>query len=289
MAEIIYRDDAVAFLDIDGIAVHDLQTRRHATDPVEFPSTMDPKCVDRLVELQQKYRFKYVLSSSMRIIYKSIDAFKDAFAVAGADKLVFHDDWRTPSHVPVHPGSEASLTKWCRTMGRDVDVNETIHWRGHQIKEWLVQHPQVSSYLSIDDSPDFYPLEPEQCLWIRYGLAEGGIAHFRQDIVDKAFEHNFTQPTISQEPSVLEDMQRALHGSQILETLMGGFMPDETWLKSYIKFQDAVKILMRGYLNITPEEMEFLKELVREEPAFLMVVAGHYKFNINFTPATETE
>ena len=23
--------------------------------------------------------------------------------------------------------------------------------------------------------------------------------------------------------------------------------------------------------------------------AFLMVVAGHYKFNINFTPATETE
>ncbi len=44
---------------------------------------------------------------------------------------------------------------------------------------------------------------------------------------------------------------------------------------------------MREYLNITPEEMEFLKELVREEPAFLMVVAGHYKFNINFTPETE--
>ena len=85
----------------------------------------------------------------------------------------------------------------------------------------------------------------------------------------------------------MEDEQRALHGSQILETLMGGLMPDETWLKSYIKFQDAVKILMRGYLNITPEEMEFLKELVREEPAFLMAVAGHYKFNINFTPETE--
>ena len=27
MSEIIYRDDAVAFLDIDGIAIHDLQTR----------------------------------------------------------------------------------------------------------------------------------------------------------------------------------------------------------------------------------------------------------------------
>lgn len=32
MSEIIYRDDAVAFLDIDGIAIHDLQTRRHATE-----------------------------------------------------------------------------------------------------------------------------------------------------------------------------------------------------------------------------------------------------------------
>lgn len=289
MTELIYRDDAVVFLDIDGIAIHDLQTRRHATDPVEFPSTMDPKCVERLIELQQKYHFKYVLSSSMRIVYKTVEAFKNAFAAAGADKLVFHDDWRTPSRATLYSGSEVSLTKWCNAMGIEVDAEQTKHWRGHQIKEWLNQHPDVTSYLSVDDSPDFYPLEPEQCLWIRYGLAEGGIAHFRQDLVDRTFALNFAQPDIEQGPTTEEDTQRALHGSQILEQLMGGFMPDETWLKSYIKFQDAVKILIRGYLNITPEEMEFLKELVREEPAFLMVVAGHYKFNINFTPATESE
>lgn len=283
MTEIIYRDDAVAFLDIDGVAIHNLSTRRHCEDPVEFPSPMDPKCVARLLEMQQKYRFKFVLSSSMRKTYKTIEEFKEEFASAGADNLVFHDNWRTPSHPKLHPGSERSLKKWTREMGVDEDVELTKYWRGHEIKEWLELNPTVTAYLSIDDSPDFYPLEEEQCCRIRYGLAEGGIAHTRQDWVDEAFERNFAHP------SVLEDMQRVLHGSQILDRLMDGFIPDETWIKSYIKFQDAVKILMRGYLNITHEEMELLKELAREEPAFLMVVAGHYKFNINFTPSTETK
>ena len=191
MTEIIYRDDAVVFLDIDGVAIHNLSTLRHCDDPVEFPSTMDPKCVERLLGLQQKYRFKFVLSSSMRKTYKTIDEFKEEFASAGADKLVFHNNWRTPSHSKLHPGSERSLKKWTRAMGVPEEVKSTKYWRGHEIKEWLELNSTVTTYLSIDDSPDFYPLEEEQCCRIRYGLAEGGIAHTRQDWVDAAFEHNF--------------------------------------------------------------------------------------------------
>lgn len=287
MTHIPYRSDAVVFLDIDGVAIHNLQVQRHAEDSMEFPSNMDPKCVERLIELQEKYRFKFVLSSSMRKLYKTIDQFKNDFAAAGADKLVFHEAWRTPSHAKIHPGSARSLRKWTRAMNALEEVESTKYWRGHEIKEWLELHPEVTAYLAVDDSPDFYPLEEEQCCRIRYGLAEGGIAHTRQDWVDNAFEHNFAEPTIEPNGSVMEDTQRVLHGSQILERLMDGFTPEEEWLKSYIKFQDAVKILMRGYNNITPEEMASLKELVREEPAFLMVVAGHYKFAINFTPMSE--
>lgn len=87
----------------------------------------------------------------------------------------------------------------------------------------------------------------------------------------------------------MSELQSVVDGSRILEDLMGGVMPDEKWMQDYMKFRDGVAILMRGYNNITAEEMDTLKVLVLENPAFLMVVAGHYKININFTPVTETE
>ncbi len=289
MTEIMYRDNAVVFLDIDGVLIHDLQVRRHFEDPIEFVSNMDPKCVSRLIELQQKYRFKLVLSSSMRKNYKTIEEFQTKYANVGADKLVFHKNWRTTSHPKVHPGSERSLKKWTTAMGVEESVESTIHWRGHEIKEWLEANPEVTNYLSLDDSPDFYPLEEEQCCRIRYGLAEGGLAHARQDWVDNAFEHNFGEEAMTVNESVLDDAQKKVHGSQMLEQLMGDFTATETWVNDYIQFQNGVQILMRGYENITPDEMQLLKELAHKSPAFLMVVAGHYNFKINFQPINETE
>ncbi len=184
----------IAFLDLDGVTIHALSTRRHVEDPIEFTSEMDPACIDRLLKFQEKYNLTFVISSSVRKLHKTFESLCSNYPGSGIEKLNIHTDWKTPHYAQSRVGSQESLEHWCKIMGRPVEEDSTQFWRGHEIQAWLEEHPGTQKFLAIDDSPDFYPLKVSNCLWIRHGLAEGGIGFYHPRLVDHTFETVFGQP-----------------------------------------------------------------------------------------------
>lgn len=184
----------IGFLDIDGVIIHSLSSRRHSDDPETFPSEIDPACVERLLQFQEKYDLTFVISSSIRKLHKTFENLCADYKDSGLEKLKVHKDWKTPHWAESQVGSTESLVHWCTIMGTTAEEENTKYWRGHEIKAWLDSHPETTKFLAIDDSPDFYPLDIGNCLWIRKGLAEGGIGFYHPRLVDKTFETVFGQP-----------------------------------------------------------------------------------------------
>lgn len=184
----------IVFLDMDGIVIHALSTKRNWKYPEKFPNEIDPACIDRLVMFQEKYDLTYVISSSHRKLHKTFTDLCNYFPNSGLEKLNVHVDWKTPHYAKPQIGSPESLQHWCKTMGKPAEEESTQYWRGHEVKAWLDKHPETQKFLAIDDSPDFYPLEVVNCLWIRHGLAEGGIGFYKPHLVDRVFETVFGQP-----------------------------------------------------------------------------------------------
>jgi hypothetical protein len=183
----------VGFLDMDGVVIHALSSRRAWVDPVEYPSEIDSACVERLLVFQEKYNLTFVISSSIRKLHKTFEDLCEKYKGAGFEKLNVHEDWKTPHYTKPQVGTPESLLHWCKIMGDPVTEESTQNYRGHEIKAWLDAHPQTQKFLAIDDSPDFYPLEVSNCLWIRKGLATGGIGFYNPSLVDKTFEDVFGQ------------------------------------------------------------------------------------------------
>ncbi len=181
----------IVTLDIDGIIIHDLSSKRHCDNPEEFPSEIDPACIERLLVFQEKYNLTFVISSSLRKLHKTFEDLCNRYPNSGLEKLNVHVDWKTPHYTKPQIGSPESLQHWCKIMGKPITEETTEHWRGHEIKAWLDAHPETQKFLAVDDSPDFYPLNIENCLWIRRGLSNGGIGFYKPHIVDAAFEMVF--------------------------------------------------------------------------------------------------
>lgn len=181
----------IVTLDMDGVVIHSLSSKRCWENPEVFPSEVDPACVDRLVKLQEKYNLTFVISSSIRKLHNTFEDLCNHFPGSGLEKLNVHKDWKTPHYAKPQIGSPESLKHWCEIMGEPVEEESTRFWRGHEIKAWLDAHPETEKFLAVDDSPDFYPLEVSNCLWIRKGLAEGGIGFYHPRLVDATFEKVF--------------------------------------------------------------------------------------------------
>ena len=185
----------VVFLDFDGPLIHSLSLTRNIKWPKDFPTEIDPKCVNRLRELQERFGFKVVISSTIRRNHQTLEGLLEHYSTSNLSTLDYHDDWRTPMTAKkIYLGSDESLCHWTGLMNVKKAVLETQYWRGHEVKTWLDSHPEVTEYLVIDDTPNLYPLEQKHCLWIYNAKYHGGMLSKHIDI-PSYFERNFTEVT----------------------------------------------------------------------------------------------
>ena len=121
----------ILFLDIDDV----ICTRRsHVSIGKQGKmEKLDPIAlglIDRLLEIQDDVRI--VVSSTWRKHHSRKDLM-NRFRKEGF-KGEYHEDWCTP----ILPSG----------------------FRGDEVKAWLDKHPEVTSYLCIDDGSDFHPDQP---------------------------------------------------------------------------------------------------------------------------------
>jgi hypothetical protein len=124
----------VLFLDIDGVlnATEDWiewKVLGHSTN-YSFEMLSRPK-IAMLVNIVQKTGCKLVLSSSWRLHYTN-EQMIEMFKVRG-----------------------------CHYITTDILIDQTPFprlsgMRGQEINEWLQEHPEVTQYIILDDSTDFY-------------------------------------------------------------------------------------------------------------------------------------
>lgn len=126
----------VIFLDYDGV-INRIDSPRYAT-PVkmvgEIMTMAEPELVYRLNLLVDRTGAEIVLSSSWRHQHD----WREALAASGLVKPLLD---RTPRY--------SSPTKY--------GINEIDLCRGHNIQDWLDEHPEVTRYAIIDDSADILP------------------------------------------------------------------------------------------------------------------------------------
>lgn len=138
----------IIFLDMDGVLA--TQRMQVAFGHRGFWSDPDPvgvKLVERLVVDEDEVLF--VLSSSWRFRVNRLEM-ETILSKAGASKIRFHIDWCTTKEA--FPGQT----------------------RGMEIQQWLDNHPEVLSYVILDDEPDKSFL-PEQHLHLIRTDSDNGI------------------------------------------------------------------------------------------------------------------
>lgn len=272
-------DNRVAFLDMDGVMIHVLSTRRHCNNPTKYPTEVDKNCVDVLLRLQQQHGFKIVLSSSMRKIYKTKEEFLETYAGSGLEQLVFHEDWKTPHYSnKIYEGTEQSLQDWTRRMSKPCEVDQTQYWRGHEIMAWLEAHPDVNQFVVFDDSPDMYPLADEQVVWVRHGLQDGGLRGYREDWLVSHMALNFVD-----EEDALKI--KAEKGRKLLERLELNGLLDNQWKYHYEHSEQLVKLLRESEPDdLDDETIRLLRTEVIRSPILAMFLCGMYGVKIELAP-----
>jgi hypothetical protein len=136
----------VIFLDFDGVIV-------------VSPNFREPNrgCVARLNEIVRRSGAVVVVSSSWRIIHP-LDELRALLLEAGfvgevIDKtpyVCYESD--TPSRLPIAHAS-----------------------RGREIRTWLGEHPEVESYVVLDDDFDYDPLPAGRWVLVKNGIFDGGL------------------------------------------------------------------------------------------------------------------
>lgn len=120
----------VLFLDFDGV----ICTIRSSAAIKEhgLMTYLDPIALGLIQRVVVEYGYSVVISSSWRHRYKKLEDFRLIFLVAGVQGIAdaLHPDWCTPK------------------------FSNDGHERGYEIRDWLNAHPEVESYLIIDDERD---------------------------------------------------------------------------------------------------------------------------------------
>lgn len=120
----------IIFLDIDGVLNNQDITNFHkgkvgdeAYDVFDRDDLFDPKCVNNLNSIIEATGAKIVISSSWRVLF-DINELRDILANQ-------------------------------KVNGEIIDhTNRFGCERGHEIQEWLDRHPDVSSFVMLDDGTD---------------------------------------------------------------------------------------------------------------------------------------
>jgi hypothetical protein len=177
----------IIFLDIDGV----ISSLRNSILNMNY----DPVAVLMLRSLQTECNFKIVVSSARRKLHKSKEAFSDSIYYATNIRLNIHDDWRTVSHVKepfsqLPDNHESILKEYIDSVWyNSVQVKEdTRYWRGHEIRQWLLDHGEHNfDYLVLDDSFDLYPIPTSNVLRIENGESNAGLLVEHYDFIRKYF------------------------------------------------------------------------------------------------------
>lgn len=117
---------SVVFLDLDGVLNRSSNhVGKNCILPIYQP------CLDRFLEFVIQNDFQVVLSSSHRKLHVSPETLRSCL-----HEVVdhFHDDWRTGNDKRGH--------------------------RGNEVRDWLLEHPEVEKYIIFDDDSDFYQYQP---------------------------------------------------------------------------------------------------------------------------------
>jgi len=126
----------IIFLDIDGVVNNQDITRFHQGRAGEYAygvftgeDYFDPHCVENLNEIIRTTGAKLVISSSWRLLF----------------------DMETLSDFFVKQKIEGEIIDY---------TNRYKGERGHEIQEWLTRHPEVESFVILDDDSDMAHLLP---------------------------------------------------------------------------------------------------------------------------------
>ena len=141
----------VVFLDIDGVLNH--ATTRHdvapsTTEPLPIP--IAPECMQRLNRLIAETGAKVVISSSWRKFAR----WQDLGPALVRHGLVGDVIGETPDL----PNDATWLANWEKRHGRPFEFDRLE--RGWEIGEWLNAHPEVTSFVILDDVSDMDWLRP---------------------------------------------------------------------------------------------------------------------------------
>lgn len=123
----------IVFLDIDGVLNYDLWyiDDRNPGNLYGEEGELDPLCVNRIINICNQTGAKVVISSDWRISWHSTQM---RLGRLGLDSKYIID--KTPERI------------WITIPGYD-------HSRGAEINDWLIAHPNCTSYVIIDDRTDF--------------------------------------------------------------------------------------------------------------------------------------
>lgn len=126
--------DKIVFLDMDGvICTHRACVPRD--DKGGIFTYLDPVVIDMLNDICEKTGAKIVISSSWR---KLTNEMSMVLAAAGVKQKYFFFDKDKPNG--------GFYTNKFSLKG---------HLRGHEIEDWLIDNPGVTSYVILDDDSDF--------------------------------------------------------------------------------------------------------------------------------------
>lgn len=165
----------IIFLDFDGVVV---------CLPVEYDRTLSGRkvhalnrgCVDRLNYLIIRTGAAVVVSSSWRL-HEDLERLTTYLGRAGFLGRV----------VGVTP----DLARLGDRLGVEVPADATPEeahalyhpvQRGHEVEAWLQDHPEVESYVVLDDDSDRGPLPAHRWVNVRDGWVKGGLQNLHVDI-----------------------------------------------------------------------------------------------------------
>lgn len=145
----------VIMLDIDGVFNHAVRSEEELkllTYDVwaQDYTGWDANCVKLLDDICKATKAKVVISSTWRKLFPDITWWHEQFKLCNAE------------HVDV--------------IG--ITGNSHNGFRGREVNNWLADHPEVTSYIVLDDDSDFYPDQPR----IQVNPYEGALTIF--DAID---------------------------------------------------------------------------------------------------------
>ncbi len=156
----------VIFLDVDGVLnTHDGWAAGH-----NGITSLDPGPVARLNQLCQMTRAYIVVSSTWRGgPYRGPEGCRAKLRRLGVTGA-FHPQWRTRKRAPDEWSYES-------------------RGRGRQIRDWLLAHPEVTSWCILDDDSDMLPEQMPRFIQTRHkdGIQDAHVLRALALLADEAF------------------------------------------------------------------------------------------------------